>query len=178
MSKIDPGLRREDPGSEPDGAQPPPTIRINPVGGAREVQAFARLAAVVDRAGTVEVPRIESPEPEAAIHVHTRAPEPSGSATRIRQEAFAALARAEAEHTAALEHSRNCWQDVHDREQQTARIAEDEAAALRTFELLRESRRSSERAVRQTRVDSEEASRRCLTTARILEEARMRADRL
>ncbi len=175
MSTIDPGLRTDDPGPEPERS---PTIRINPAGGARQVQAFARLAAVVDRAATIEVPRTDVPASDAGIHVHARPPEPSGSAARIRQEAFAALARAEAEHAAALEHSRNCWQDVHDREQQTARVAEDEAAALRTFELLRESRRSSERAVRQARVDSEGASRRCITAARILEEARIRADRL
>jgi hypothetical protein len=174
MTEIDPRFA-EDAGPA-DG--PSPTIRINPAVGAREVQAFARLAAVVGRATEIEIPDAAPSRSEAEIHVHARPPEPHGSAARIRQDAFAALAQAEAEHTAALEHSRNCWQDVHDRDQHTARIAEDEAAALRSFELLRENRRAAERAVRQARSDSEEASRRCITAARILEEARIRADRL
>lgn len=175
MTEIDARFSLEDPGPEPG---PAPTIRINPPVGGRQVQAFARLAAVVDRAGTIEVPPVDAPDPDAAILVHARPPEPSGSAARIREEAFAALVRAEAEHAAALEHSRECWQQVHDREHETARITEEEAAALRTFELLRESRRNAERAVRQARTDGEEASRCCLTAARILEEARIRADRL
>ena len=64
MTEIDARFSLEDPGPE---SGPAPTIRINPPVGGRHVQAFARLAAVVDRAGTIEVPPVDDPEPDAAI---------------------------------------------------------------------------------------------------------------
>jgi hypothetical protein len=154
------------------------TIRINPPMGDRRVHAFARLAAVVDRAGATEIPSTDEQWSSAGIQVHARPPEPRGPGGRLREEAMALLERAEADHVAALEHSRTCWEGVHDREQQIAHMAEEEAAALRAFELLRDARRNAERALRQARSDGEDASRRCLITSRVLDGARMRADRL
>ncbi len=174
MAELDPPMPIE----ELDDRRPSPTIRINPPVGDRQVQAFARLAAVVDRATLTEVPPAQSAPSEAGIHVHSRPPEPTGSSARVRQEAVEALATADADHRAALEHSRICWQEVHDREEQVERISDDEAAALRAFELLRENRRNAERALRQARSDGDDASHRCLITSRVLENARIRADRL
>jgi hypothetical protein len=163
---------------DPQDPRPSATIRINPPAGDRQVHAFARLAAVVDRASATEIPTRDEPWPGAGIQVHSRPPEVPGRVDRLRHEAFAGLERAEAEHAEALEQSRNSWQDVHDREQQIARMAEEEAAALRAFELIRDVRRNAERGLRQARTDGEDASRRCLITSRVLDGARLRADRL
>ena len=57
-------------------------------------------------------------------------------------------------------------------------MADEEAAALRAFELIRDACRNAERGLRQARNDGEEASRRCQVTSRVLDGARMRADRL
>ncbi len=174
MAELFDQVSIEDPDDPPSSA----TIRINPPMGDRHVHAFARLAAVVDRAGSTKIPSQGEPWAGGGIEVHARPPEPRGPSGRLRDEAIALLEQAEADHTAALEHSRTCWQDVHERERHIAQMADEEAAALRAFELIRDARRNAERGLRQARNDGEEASRRCQVTSRVLDGARMRADRL
>ncbi len=120
----------------------------------------------------------EPPVSDAGILVHARPPEPSGSGPRIRQEALDVLAQAEADHEAALDQSRRCWQAVHEIEEQAAGIMAEESAALRAFELIRDSRRNAERNLRQARTEGEAASQHCLITSRLLDGARIRAERL
>ncbi|MGZ6967816.1 MAG: hypothetical protein ACXVKN_08780 [Acidimicrobiia bacterium] len=175
MTEIDPNITIED--LEPDPGSGT-TIRINPPSGDRRVHAFARLAVVVDRATSTEIPLHEVPASAARIQVHARPPEPTGAISRLRHEASEALALAEVEHAAALADSHDRWQAVHEQEQRMAEIVEEEAAALRAFELIRDTRRNADRALRQARNEGEAASRRCLITSRILEESRIRADRL
>jgi hypothetical protein len=133
---------------------------------------------VVDRVPTTEVPTSDPPASDAGILVHTRPPEPNGSGARLRQEALEALTGAEADHDAALDHSRRCWQTVRETEDQVARVTAEEAAALRAFELIRETRRNAERTLRTARSEGETANRRLLITSRLLEGARIRAERL
>ncbi len=156
----------------------PTTIRVNPPPGAREVGAFARLAAVFERVPTTEVPQSEPPASDIHIHVHSRPPEPHGSGARLRQEALDALARAETDHEAALARSRRCWETVHDTEVEVAVVLADESEALRAFEVTRDRRRNLERTLRRARAEGRAASQQCLTTSRALDGARIRAERL
>jgi hypothetical protein len=154
------------------------TIRVNPAPESRRVTAFDTLAAVVGRVPTTEVPAGAPPDADPGILVHARPPEPNGSRVRLRQEAVDALDQAQADHAAALEESRRCWESVHDTERRVAQAAEDEAAALRAFELLRDGRRNAERDLRLARAAGESANQRCLATSRLLDSARIRAERL
>lgn len=164
---------------DPDTADDEPkTIRVTPPSGSRQVRAFARLAAVVDRVPTTEVPTSDASPADAGILVHARPPEPKGPRSRLRHEALDALAKAEGDHEAALEQSRQCWQTVHEAEEQVEQVTAEEAAALRAFELIRESRRSAERLLRQARVEGELANQRCRITSRLLDGARIRAERI
>jgi hypothetical protein len=152
-------------------------IRVPLPSGPRQVSAFARLAEVVHRVPMTEVPSDEPTVGDPGILVHTRPPEPSGPGPRLRQEALDALTEAEAGHEAAVAHSHERWQTVHECERQAADMIAEEAAALRKFELLRDSRRIAERTLRQARAEAEAASQHCLTTSRVLDGARIRAER-
>lgn len=156
----------------------PAPIRVNPAPESRRVVAFDRLAAVVGRVPSTEVPIGEPPVSEAGILVHTRPPEANGTRARTRQEAIDALAQAEADHDAALVESRQAWELVHETEEKVAHATEEEAAALRAFELVRDTRRNAERVLRQARITGEAANQRCLATSRLLDNARIRAERL
>ena len=153
------------------------TIRVPLPSGPADVRAFARLAEVVHRVPTTEIPADELTIADAGILVHSRPPEPSGPGPRLRQEAMEALAQAESGHEAALAHSHRCWQTVHEREEHVAGLVAEESAALRAFELLRDTRRDAERTLRQARAEAEAASQHSLITSRLLDGARIRAER-
>ena len=86
MAELFDQVSIEDPDDPPSSA----TIRINPPMGARHVHAFARLAAVVDRAGSTEIPSQDEPWAGGGIEVHARPPEPRGPSGRLRDEAIRA----------------------------------------------------------------------------------------
>ena len=153
------------------------TIRVPLPAKPADVRAFARLAEVVHRVPTTEIPTDELRSGDAGILVHTRPPEPSGPGPRLRKEALDALAQAESGHEAALAHSHRCWQTAHEREEQAAGLIAEESAALRAFELLRDSRRNAEQKLRQARAEAEAAGQQCLITSRVLDGARIRAER-
>jgi hypothetical protein len=152
---------------DPAPVDDPAPIRVNPAPEKRRVVAFDRLAAVVGRVSTTEVPVGDPAPSDAGILVHARPPEPNGTRARTRQEALDALALAAAAHEAALDESRRSWELVHETEQKVARATEDEAAALRAFELVCDGRRNAERVLRSAR-----------STSRLLDSARIRAERL
>ncbi len=153
------------------------TIRVPLPSGPADVRAFARLAEVVHRVAATEIPTDELSIGDAAILVHARPPEPSGPGPRLRQEALDALAQAESDHEAALAQSHRCWEAVHEREEQATGLIAEESAALRAFELLRDSRRDAERSLRRARADAEAASQHSLITSRLVDGARIRAER-
>jgi hypothetical protein len=161
----------------PDDAAERDPIPVSRVRGSRRVRAFARLAAVVDRVPGTEVPP-EPPASDGAISVFGRPPEPNGSMARLREEALAALEQAQVDHDAAVDHAQHAWQRVHTLEEEVAKAREEEDAARRSYELIQESRRRTERKLRQARVDGEVANQRRLVTSRGLDAAKIRAERL
>jgi hypothetical protein len=157
-------------------ADAPTTIRVQRSDTPHRIQAFNRLADVVDRAYSAEVPAEPPPETSTFV-VYARPPEgrrPGSPDLDARD----ALARAEAEHEAAIAESHRCWEQVHALQDEVARLAEEERAALRAFELAREGRRRAERRLREARAESDEASRRCVIASQVRETARIRAERL
>ncbi len=177
MEEPDPRVVLIGDGDLDDDVDQSGTIRVAPPSGPRHVMAFERLAAVVQRVPTTEVPTVEPPDDDAGILVHTRLPEPRGPGPRLRQEALDALVQAESGHEAALAHSHECWQVVRECEDEAARLLAEESAALRAFELLRDGRRNAERTLRQARAEAEAAGQHCLITSRLLDGARIRAER-
>lgn len=167
----------DDPGEIDAAESTPATIVVRPPFGSRQVRAFARLAAVVDRVPSTEVPT-EAPASDPGISVHTRPSHPDGSTARLRQEAIDALAEKQGEHEAAVDHARVCWEAVHELEDRVARARDEEEGALRAYELLRDGRRSIERKLRLARADAEIANQRRLVSSRSLDAARIRAERL
>jgi hypothetical protein len=163
--------------SDPAADDSPP-VRVTPRPGSRQVQAFARLAAVVGRVPSTEVPASEPEVPDPGILVHTRPAEVDRSRSRLRQEALDAHAAASADHEAALAESRRLWRAVHEADDRVARLVAEEAEALREFEELRDRRRNAERVLRQARAQGEAANHRCTLTSRVLDAARIRAERL
>lgn len=147
--------------------------------GARKVEAFAWLAAVVDRATQMEV-RPESPESigEPVMVVHARPADPEGPRARLRRGAIEGFERAEASHRETIAKARRRWLAVRDQEQRVADVAEEAARALAVLEAIRERRKGAERELRRARGEAEAASRQELVTSRLLEDARYRAERV
>jgi hypothetical protein len=151
------------------------TIRVQLPAEPRRIRAFNRLADVVDRAYAAEVPaepQVDGP----TFAIYARPPEGERSG-RLEVDARAALAHADAVHDAAIAESHRCWDEVHARQAEVAQLVEEERAALRAFELLRDSRRRAERRLREARAEGDDASRRCVIASQVRETARIRAER-
>lgn len=143
------------------------------------VGAFASLAAIVERAATIEVSdKTGTAGGEPPFVVRPCGPEPGGSHERRKRETLDALLRAEEAYGEALDQADECWEVVHEREQRLALATEEEARTFVALEAIRDRRRIADRELRRARHEAEGASHRGVVTARELEDARHRAVRL
>jgi hypothetical protein len=137
--------------------------------------AFARLAAVVDRAQQTEVP--DGFDSGDALRSGIGASYTATPGAHPRDDVLESVRRAQEAYRDAIAAARVSWDAVHERERELDDLAEEEREIIARLDALGERRRLVRARMRRSRVAAEAADAQCAAAARELENLRLRSER-